>query len=126
MYTVFSRVTDGAFDQINHSEIKSKWIANHSRSQKLKMTEKRPFNVYGMISYERRVKIQKLVQDELKKFVEPGASVGAEVLCPRYLKEDIELTLIPTEKPNILDVEVKMPCKNRVRLRVLPCLCNFC
>lgn len=84
------------------------------------MTEKRPFNVYGVISYERRVEIQKLIQGELKKFVE------TEVPCPRYLKKDIKLTLIPTEKPNILDVEVKMPCKNRVRPRVLPCLCNFC
>jgi hypothetical protein len=120
MYTVFSRVTDGALDQITHSAIKSKWIANHSRSEKLKMTEKRSFNVCGKISYECRLKIQESIQEELKKFVKENE------LSSRYLKEDIELTLTSTEKPDILDVEVKMPCKNRVRPRVLPCLCNFC
>jgi hypothetical protein len=120
MYTVFSRVTDGAFDQITHSEIKSKWIANHSRSQKLKMTEKRRFKACDMISYKRSLEIQESIQGDLKTFVKNHK------LCSRYLEENIELTLISTKKPNIFDVEVKMPCKNRVRPRVLPCLCNFC
>jgi len=77
-----------------------------------------------MISYEPNPKIQKpiqeSIQDQLKTFVERNE------LCRRYLKENIKLTLTSTEKPNILDVEVKMPCKGRVRPRVLPYLCNFC
>lgn len=84
------------------------------------MTKKRSFKVRGMISYKCSQEIQKEIQDKLEKFVTKNE------LCFRYLKKGIDVTLILNENPNILDVEVKMPCKNRVRLRILPCLCNFC
>jgi hypothetical protein len=82
------------------------------------MTEKRQFNVCGMISYKQNQEIQKSFQRKVEEIMK-------NELCLRYLKENIELTLI-SEKRNILDVEVKIPCKNRVRPRALSCLCNFC